>query len=82
MSEEKATNFATQPVAGGRLKITNIGTDPWLVKKLEGEVKFKRADAPKLKATPLDPNGMPLEGGGSAERITLRADAPYYLIGP
>jgi hypothetical protein len=82
MSEEKATNFTTEPAGGGRLKITNIGNDPWLVKKLEGEVRFKRPDASKLKATPLDPNGMALEGGGSAARITLRADAPYYLIGP
>jgi hypothetical protein len=82
MSEEKASNFATEPVGDGRLKITNIGTDPWLVRKLEGEVSFKRGDAPKLMATPLDANGVPMDGAATADRIALRADAPYYLVTP
>lgn len=82
MSEEKASNFATQPVGDGRLEITNIGNDPWLVRKLEGEVSFKRGDAARLKVTPLDVNGVPLKGEGTADRIALRPDAPYYLVTP
>ncbi|WP_367870485.1 hypothetical protein [Luteolibacter sp. Populi] len=80
MSEEKATGFATQP-AGGGLKITNIGKDPWLVRKFEGEVKLKRADASRLKVTALDANGMRVDAAGSADRIVLRPDVAYYLIG-
>ena len=60
----------------------NIGTDPWLMRKLEGEVRFKRSDAPDLKVTPLDPSGMLLQGTGNAGRIVLRADASYSLIYP
>lgn len=82
MSEEKAANFATEDAPHGERRITNIGTDPWLVRKLEGAVKLKRGDAVKLKVTALDGNGM---AGGEAENasaITLRPDVPYYLIEP
>ncbi|MCW1913170.1 hypothetical protein OJ996_06285 [Luteolibacter sp. GHJ8] len=82
MSEEKASNFTTEPAGGGRLKITAIGSDPWLVRKLAGEVSFKRTDAANLKVTALDPNGMPSRVVGNAAGITLREDNPYYLIGP
>lgn len=82
MSEEKATGFTTLATGGGSQKITNIGTDPWLVRKLEGQISFKRPDAAKLKVTALDANGMPSGPDGNAASIKLRADAPYYLIGP
>jgi len=82
MSEEKATSFTTEPAGGGGLKITNIGTDPWLVRKLGGEVRFKRGDAAKLKVTALDINGLLLETVDNASRITLREDVFYYIIGP
>ncbi|QJE96564.1 hypothetical protein [Luteolibacter luteus] len=80
MSEEKATNFATEDGPHGTRRITNIGSDPWLVKKFEGTVKFKRGDAAKLKVTALDGNGMASGEAGSAAAITLRGDVPYYLI--
>ncbi|WP_035609714.1 hypothetical protein [Haloferula sp. BvORR071] len=82
MSEEKASGFATTEAAGGIHKITNIGSDPWLVKKFEGEVRLKRPDAAKLKVTALDANGQSVAAAGNANRITLRPDTAYYLIGP
>ncbi len=45
MSEEKPTDFRTEPAPGGDKRITSIGHDPWLVKELDGVVKFKRPDA-------------------------------------
>ena len=80
MSEEKATGFATEPAGQGTRRITSIGTDPWLIRKLEGEVRFKRGDAKRLKVTPLDLNGAPLEPSGTADHINLRPDTAYYLI--
>ena len=50
MTEEKPTNFQTQP-AGSLRRITNIGQDPWLVKKIQGEVRLKRPDAALLRVT-------------------------------
>lgn len=80
MSEEMATGFATEPAANGRRRITRIGTEPWLIRRLEGAVRLKRPDAAGLNVTPLDPNGMPQEGHGTAARIILRPDTVYYLI--
>lgn len=80
MSEEKATGFQTEPISPGVNRITHIGTDPWLVKKFSGEVKFKRPDAAKLKVTPLDPNGTPLDPNGDASLINLQPEILYYLI--
>lgn len=80
MSEEKATGFKTEPMAGGKHRITRIGTDPWMIRKLEGAVRFKRPDAKQLKVTPLDLNGMPQKTNGTAERIILKPETVYYLI--
>lgn len=80
MSEEKPTNFATKAAGKGLLEITSLGSDPWLVRKFEGSVKLKRADAAALEVTPLDANGQPSAEAGSAERIDLRPDTAYYLI--
>lgn len=80
MSEEKATNFRTEPVAEGVQKITNIGQDPWLFKEMRGSVKFTRADASALKVTALDHAGYPRQSVGAAAEITLRPDTLYYLI--
>ena len=43
MSEEKPTDFQTEPASGGEKKIISIGHDPWLAKELDGVVKFKTA---------------------------------------
>jgi hypothetical protein len=82
MSEEKPTDFRTEPAPGGELKITNIGHDPWLVKELDGVVKFKRPDASKLRVTALDFNGDPVQSIGTAREIRLLPSTIYYLITP
>jgi hypothetical protein len=43
MSEEKASGFATEDAGNGLQRITNIGRDPWRVKKFEGTVRFTTA---------------------------------------
>lgn len=82
MSEEKPTDFRTEPASSGMTRITSIGHDPWLVKALAGVVKFKRPDASGLKVTPLDFNGVPTKPSGNASEIRLKPSTMYYLIGP
>ena len=81
MSEEKTAGFQTEP-SGQVRKIVQIGHDPWLVRNLDGVVRFKRPDAGKLHATPLDGNGNPSGPATLANEIKLRADTLYYLIAP
>jgi len=80
MSEEKATGFRTEGESDGTRRITDLGTDPWLVKELAGTVSFKRADATRLRVTALDLNGLPSVQAGTADRIGLRPRTVYYLI--
>jgi hypothetical protein len=82
MSEEQNTGFATEPVDAGVKRITDIGRDPWQVKRLRGTVGFQRPDAAQLKVTPLDHNGRRQAAHGTAEQIALRPDTLYYLIEP
>jgi hypothetical protein len=82
MSEEKPTDFQTEAAGPGVQRILNIGTDPWLFRKLEGTVKVKRSDAARLRVTALDFNGYPAAPSGTADRLTLRSDSIYYLIEP
>ena len=82
MSEEKPTDFQTEPAPGGEKKITSIGHDPWLAKELDGVVKFKRLDASRLKVTALDFNGEPGKPIGTASEIHLAPSTIYYLIAP
>ncbi len=79
MSEEKSTGFATT-AEGDVKRIESIGQNPWLVKEIEGTVRFKRPDAAALKVTALDGNGDPLKEAGSAAEIRLLPDVLYYLI--
>jgi hypothetical protein len=80
MSEEKATGFQAEPAGDGVTRIVEIGHDPWLVKELQGTLRFKRADAGQLKVTELDQNGYPCESMGRADEIRLGRDTMYYLI--
>jgi hypothetical protein len=80
MSEEKASGFQTEAVSEGVKRITNIGTDPWQVKELNGTVRFKRADAAQLKVTALDFNGYAIGVCGSANQIKLQPATLYYLV--
>jgi hypothetical protein len=82
MSEEKSTDFQTEPARGGEKKIVSIGHDPWLAKELDGVVKFKRPDAARLKVTALDFNGDPGKAIGTASEIRLAPSTIYYLITP
>jgi hypothetical protein len=82
MSEEKASDFRTEPVSPGLQRITSIGHDPWLVKAIEGVVKLKRPDAARLRVTVLDANGYPVRAVGTAAEIQLAPDTLYYLISP
>lgn len=80
MSEEKPTGYKTEPAREGRKRIVSIGQDPWLVKEMQGTVRFKRADAAQLKVTVLDLNGYPASEAGSAGSITLRPNVVYYHV--
>ncbi len=82
MSEEQTSGFRAEPVSGGLKRITAIGQDPWMIKAIEGVVRFKRPDAAKLRVTALDANGYPLQPAGTADNIRLAADTLYYLIAP
>ncbi len=80
MSEEKPSGFLTETAGEGVKRITSIGTDPWLMKEMQGTVRFKRPDASRLSVTALDLNGYPAKELGTAERIQLRPDTLYYLV--
>jgi hypothetical protein len=79
-SEEQASGFAAESAEDGVKRITNIGQDPWQVKRLDGRITFHRKDASKLKVTPLDFNGYPKESRGNASDFRLDPTTLYYLI--
>ncbi len=82
MSEERTSGFAWEPAGEQLMRISNIGTDPWLVRRLGGAVQFKRSDAGQLKVTALDANGAPAKPAGTAKSISLDPRTVYYLIAP
>src|SRR5260370_546985 len=71
MSEERTSGFETEAVNATTRRITNIGRDPWQVKRLSGTVAFRRADAGHLKVTALDHNGRPPVMAGPAHKFQL-----------
>lgn len=82
MTEEKATNFQAESLGDRRQRIVSIGTNPWLVRKLEGSVQIRRSDADKLKITALDQYGQPTKTILSGGTIRLQPETLYYLIEP
>ena len=76
MSEEKATGFATTELGNGVKRITNIGRNPWRVKKLEGSVTFKAA----MQIQPLDFNGYPDGPAMHGAELKLAPQTLYYLV--
>ncbi|HEV8062092.1 MAG TPA: hypothetical protein VGP68_19595 [Gemmataceae bacterium] len=80
MSEEHASGFRTEPASGGAQRILSIGHDPWLVRDIEGMVRFQRPDAARLKVTALDLAGNPTADVTNAAEIRLRPHTLYYLI--
>ncbi|MCL2641586.1 MAG: hypothetical protein FWD53_12120, partial [Phycisphaerales bacterium] len=81
MTEEKPTNFRTEPTnQKGVQKIQNIGQDPWQIREIQATIHLHRPDAATLKITPLDPNGMPLKPLPAAAEFQLQPTTLYYLI--
>ncbi|MCL2645749.1 MAG: hypothetical protein FWD61_01945 [Phycisphaerales bacterium] len=81
MTEEKPTNFRTEPTAQkGEQKILDIGKDPWQIREIQGTVRLNRPDAAALKITPLDPNGNPLTPLPASPEFQLQPTTLYYLI--
>ena len=76
MSEEKASGFQTEDAGNGLKKISEIGHDPWLVKKLSGVVKFKT----QIKAQGLDANGYSTGEPINGSELKLAEAAIYYLV--
>jgi hypothetical protein len=76
MSEEKATGFATEDGGNGVKKITDIGRDPWLVKNLNGTVKFETP----VEFQALDFNGYPAGEKKTGADVKLAPTTIYYLI--
>lgn len=82
MTEERPSGFTDEPLGQGRFRITQLGTDPWLIREPQGIVRLMRSDAAKLRVIPLDANGDPQGKPTRADRIELLANAVYYLIEP
>jgi hypothetical protein len=80
MSEEKTSGFATEPAGENRKRITDIGTDPWRVKRICGHVVLLLPNADSLRITALDLNGYPTSEVARGPALDLRADTLYYLI--
>jgi hypothetical protein len=81
MSEEKESGRKIESAGSGVNRLASIGTDPWLVREMEGTLRFKRPDAARLTVTALDFNGYP-QGSpvGNAASFQLQAKTLYYLI--
>jgi hypothetical protein len=79
MSEEKNNDFKTAQ-EGDVKRIVSIGRNPWLVKEIEGTVRFKRTDAATLRVTALDGNGDAIATLGNAREIKLLPNVLYYLL--
>ncbi|HEY0457100.1 MAG TPA: hypothetical protein VGE41_12045 [Verrucomicrobiae bacterium] len=80
MSEEKESGRQVDPVSPGTFQFASLGRDPWMIKELEGMVRFKRTDAAQLKITPLDDNGYPAAASKNGPELKLDRNTVYYLI--
>jgi hypothetical protein len=76
MSEEKTTQFQTEPAEDGLHRIINIGRDPWRVRELEGIVRFQQ----EANFTPLDLNGHTTDEISSGPTLTLAPRITGYLV--
>lgn len=80
MTEESTTGWATEPAGPGLKKITQLGTNPWRIRAVQGTVEFLRSDAAKLRVTPLDLQGHPQASAGDGVKIQLQPGTVYYQI--
>jgi hypothetical protein len=80
MSEEKESGREIEEVSPNVKKIAALGREPWLMKQLQGTVRFKRPDAGQMKVSALDANGYKRSEAGNATEVKLQPDVIYYLI--
>jgi hypothetical protein len=80
MSEEQNSDWKTESIEGGKMRIASIGRDPWTIKALSGTVSLHRKDASSLTVSALDSNGVTKAEIGTARHFQLRPDTLYYLI--
>ncbi|PTY02290.1 hypothetical protein DB346_09260 [Verrucomicrobia bacterium LW23] len=83
MTEEKPSGWAVEPAGVGTMRITSIGQDPWLIREIQGAIKFRRPDAAQLRVTALDLNGYPVGSAtplGASAQLELKASTAYYLL--
>ena len=80
MSEERTTGFTAELLGSGRSRLLDPGGDPWLVRELEGTIRFKRADSASLRVTALDLDGRPAQEIGDARDFRLAPSTLYYLV--
>lgn len=80
MSTQQNSGFSA-PGSGYRT-IESVGGSPIIVQELSGSVGLTTPDAARLTVTPLDWNGLPIDGAGftGADAIDLQPDVLYYVI--
>jgi hypothetical protein len=77
MSEEQNSGFQAEEISPGTKKITKLGSDPWEVKRLAGNVEFKNGP---VSLAPLDYNGYPARKEIVGKSFDLLPDTIYYLV--
>lgn len=80
MSEEKPRGFATEPAEKGARRITNLGSDPWMVRQFDGTISLKGKSLANLKVSALDLNGYPAQPLATGDKLTLDSKTLYYLL--
>ncbi len=78
MSEEQ--NFGWQTTGHPQKTIQNTGTTPVIVRRLTGQVTVKAGQSGKLRVTPLDVNGYPIDKPMTTSQLSLQPETFYYLI--
>lgn len=80
MSEEKPNGFTTMAAEKDTRRITKLGSDPWMVRRLNGSILFKGERTTSVKVLALDPNGYPAKELPFTDNLTLDPGTLYYLI--
>lgn len=79
MSEEQNKGWRVTTKDGVH-RIESLGSEPWQVKRMRGDVRFMRPDAARMRVTVLDATGARGRELGTAAEVRLQGDALYYLI--
>ncbi len=85
MTVERPYGF--EATNGDEGRITNMGSYPFGVEKIDGKIQFKDADKVSINVIPLDPNGYPqqnisidVQKENGLLSFKLAEDAIYHLI--